>query len=117
MSGTVINLYEPTDPPEVPRKRVGRATLSMDTWEKIGGVGSYADYKPMKMFRLYLREPMPEVMSMPYRYVEETITMHTVLCEAVPIWEKGRYTFEWRAVVPSKEDRDKIASFKGEWYG
>ena len=112
----VIRLYEPVTPPAVPRKAIGRVSISMDLWEQIGGVGRrYADGRRGD-FQLRLAEPLPEIVDMSAA-MTDTVTIETIRCEVVRLWRDGGDTFEWRAVVPDPGDREKIAAKTGVWRG
>lgn len=114
MNEVRLRLYEPATAPAIPRHQIGDATLSVDSWEMIGGVGKYAECRPMRYFRLVHRPPLGTVSAC--AAVAATADIETIICESVPIWRKGRYTFQWLAVVPNASDRKRLASSKGHWF-
>ena len=111
-----IRLYAPVLPPAVPDKVIGRATISLDLWEQIGGVGRHYDSGRRPDFHLRLREPLPALITMTSD-ISDMVMIETIWCEVVRLWRNGRDTYEWRAVVPSADDRAKLAAKVGVWRG
>ena len=110
-----ITLYEPADPPAIPRKKIGKANLSTESWERIGGVGRYYDHGGMKTFALTLWPERKVADFDPEAIVSETEVIHRIVCEAVIVYVTGNRS--WSAVVMSEEDRNKVMELKGTWEG
>jgi hypothetical protein len=102
----LIKLYEPADPPAIPHRVIGTAHISRDLWDQA--------HDGRKYFELMLFEPLSA--RDPFGHVEETITIQKILCQTARLYRKGREA-SWRTVIPSEDDRRKVAELKGEWRG
>lgn len=111
-----VPLFEPVAAPAVPNAMIGRLKVSADMWDRIGGVGRYAGHGAMDVFgathgrRLSVQDyPCGDVVAL----VEG---VHAITCRRIPIWNSGRDTYQWRAVVESADDRELVRRLGGEWW-
>ncbi len=112
-----IDLYEPIDPPAVPRKRIGRAKIGYDLWCQIGGVAHHYDSGKRGDFRLRGMAPLPEVPDFSAGAMAVTEMIPVVFAKVVRVWGPRGDTYSWVAVIPDEKDRELIASKKYKWVG
>lgn len=109
-------LYMPTDPPALPSVKLGRIRIDGDTDYKIRGVGPYADDRPMRRFEAAYFPRIIHFLDSPEAPAGTTSVFHRILCEAVPVYTRGRDTFDVRIVVSEPAHQELVRTLGREWY-